>query len=142
MFPRYKRQKGVSIVAAIFLIVILALMGAGMVSLLATSQQSINHEITSAKSYMAGRTCLQWSMYQMIYSPGTHNGTINNFNVNTSSNLYNSTCIVDINLIPDADNNNPPLNFYNINVTASYGDITSPDYSKRKMRVQYQPLGN
>lgn len=117
-------------------------MGAGMVSLLATSQQSINHEITSAKSYMAGRTCLQWSMYQMIYSPGTHNGTINNFNVNTSSNLYNSTCIVDINLIPDADNNNPPLNFYNINVTASYGDITSPDYSKRKMRVQYQPLGN
>lgn len=117
-------------------------MGAGMVSLLATSQQSINHEITSAKSYMAGRTCLQWSMYQMIYSPGTHNGTINNFNVNTSSNLYNSTCIVDIDLIPDADNNNPPLNFYNINVTASYGDITSPDYSKRKMRVQYQPLGN
>jgi len=142
MFPKHKKQAGISIIAAIFLIVILALMGVGMVSLLATSQQSINHEITSAKSYMAGRTCLQWSMYQMVHAPATHNATINNFNVNTSSSLYNSTCIVDIDLIPDADNNNPPLNFYNINVTASYGGITSPDYSKRKMKMQYQPLGN
>lgn len=141
MLPKYKKQTGISIVTAIFLIVIMALMGVGMVSLLATSQQSISHEITSAKSYMAGRTCLQWSMYQMIYAPGTHVATSNNFNIDNSSNLYNSTCIVDIDIIPDADLS-PPRHFYNINVTASYGDITSPEYSKRKMRIQYQPLVN
>ena len=146
MFPKHKKQTGISIVTALFLIVIMALMGVGMVSLLATSQQSISHEITSARSYMAARTCLQWSMYQMIYDPGTpHVATSNNFNIDTTSNLYNSTCIVNIDAILDTEDNginNPALNFYNINVTASYGDITSPEYSKRSMRMQYQPLGN
>jgi len=142
MFPKHKKQTGISIITAIFLIMIMSLMGVGMVSLLTTSQQSISHEITSAKSYMAGRTCLQWSMYQMVYNPQEHINTINNFNIDTGSSLYNSTCEVDIDHILDADNNNPPLNFYNINVTASYGDITSPEYSKRNMRMQYQPLGN
>ena len=138
MSHKIHRQGGAAIVTAIFLIIILSLMATGMVSLLATNQQSINNEITSAKSYIAGRTCLQWSMYQIVFSSTT--GTYsNNFN-DESSNLFNSRCSVDISTIPDHDvNDGRSLIFYNIKVTTEFADSTSPEYSKRTLRLQYLP---
>ncbi|MCK4866001.1 MAG: hypothetical protein KAT06_11335 [Gammaproteobacteria bacterium] len=128
-----KYQSGVSIVTAIFLVVILALMGTGMVSLLTTSQQSISQEITSAKAYMAGRSCLQWGMYQAIYDadPWLNNPNIITFN---SGNLVNTQCSSDINVI-----NSDGLTFFDIKATASFGAIAEPEYSERTMRLQFQP---
>lgn len=143
MYPELKKQSGASIVAAIFLIVILALMAAGMVSLLATSQQSISQEVTSAKSYMAGRSCLHWAMYQLVYfengaittdPAGVYNTTFND----VSSNLYNSKCETTIELISTIPDNPNDRKFYNINVIAEYGNTSSPEYSKRSMQLQYQ----
>ena len=130
-----KKQSGVSVVTAIFLVVILALMGAGMVSILTTSQQSISQEITSAKVYMAGRSCLQWGMYQSAFAPGSavdsHTSTFNN---NTSG-LFNTRCdTTTIDII-----NNDGLIFYNITARARFGNIQDPEYSERTLRLQFQP---
>ncbi len=130
--PKIKKQTGVSVVTAIFLVIVLSLMGAGMVSLLTTSQQSISHEITSAKTYMAGRSCLQWGMYQSIYSAASGTNTIT-FN-NTASGLFSSQCITAIDNIT-ADG----LTFYNINAIASFGSSANPEYSRREMHLQFQP---
>jgi len=129
-----KKQAGVSVVTAIFLVIVLALMGSGMVSLLTTSQQSISHEITSAKAYMAGRSCLQWGMYQSIYTPAaaSSSNTIT-FNNNTSG-LFNSQCATTIDTI-SADS----LTFYNINAVATFGSAASPEFSQREMHLQFQP---
>ena len=127
-----KKQSGVSVVTAIFLVIVLALMGAGMVSLLTTSQQSIGHEITSAKAYMSGRSCLQWGMYQSIYSSasGSHTNTFNN----NASGLFNSKCDTTISTIT-----NDGLTFYNINTVATFGSSADPEFSQRTMRLQFQP---
>jgi MSHA biogenesis protein MshP len=128
-----KRQSGVSIVTAIFLVVILALMGAGMVSLLTTSQQSISQEISSTKTYMAGRSCLQWGMYQAIYDadPWLNNPNIITFN---NGNLINTQCSSTINVI-----NSDGLTFFDIDAIASYGAAADPEFSQREMRLQFQP---
>ena len=126
-----RKQSGVSIVTAIFLVVVLSLMGTGMISLLSTSQQSISQEITSAKAYMAGRSCLQWGMYQAVYTgnTGTHTNT---FNGNTG--LFNTKCTTTLtNLTSDG------LTFYNITAIADFGISTDPEYSQRTMRLQFQP---
>lgn len=132
-----KKQSGVSVVTAIFLVVILALMGVGMVSILTTSQQSISQEITSAKAYMAARSCLQWGIYQSVYpaaSPPVDLDATNTFNDNTSG-LFNTRCdTTKINII-NADN----LRFFNITTTAKFGNIQDPEYSERKLRLQFQP---
>ena len=148
MYPKLKKQSGASIVVAIFLIVVLSLMGAGMVSLLSTSQQSISQEITSAKSYMAARSCFHWAMYQVAYFQGepgavaipnpTTNpvGThINTFNSDPTSGLHTSTCTIVIDSF-DVDVN-PTLTYYPINIEAEFGDITHPEYSKRTMHMQF-----
>lgn len=140
MCPNIKKQRGVSIIAAIFLIVILSLMGAGMVSLLSTSHQTISQELTSARAYMAGRSCLHWGMYQAVYSPPTTTVSYNKTFDNTNSFLAKAHCTVSIDIIPDHDfNDGRTLIFYNINVIAEYGDITSPEYSKRTLRIQFIP---
>ena len=126
-----KKQSGVSVVTAIFLVVVLALMGVGMVSLMSTSQQSISQEITSAKAYMAGRSCLQWGMYQAVYTGNTGSHT-NTFSNNTS--LNNTTCTILLTtIITDG------LTFYNINAIATFGVNTDPEFSQREMRLQFQP---
>lgn len=127
------KQSGVSVVTAIFLVVVLALMGAGMVSLLTTSQQSTSQEYTSAKTYMAGRSCLQWAMYQAIYSAAAGNYT-NTFN-DANANLFNTQCnTTDINII-----NSDSLVFFNIESTSEFGAAQDPEYSQRNLRLQFQP---
>ena len=126
-----KKQAGISIVTAIFLVVVLALMGAGMVSLLSTSQQSISQEITSAKAYVAGRSCLQWGMYQAVYTGNTDTHT-NTFTDNTG--LFNTKCTTTLTNISSDE-----LTFYNITAVASFGINTDPEYSERSMRLQFQP---
>ena len=127
-----KKQSGVSIVTAIFLVVILALMGTGMVSILTTSQQSISQEITSAKAYMAGRSCLQWGMYQAVYDadPWTNDPHALNFN---NSGLINIRCATTFEII-----NNDGLRFFNITTTANFGNVNDPEFSQRTMRLQFQ----
>lgn len=126
-----KRQTGVSIVTAIFLVVILSLMGVGMVSLLTTSQQSISQEITSAKAYMASRSCLQWGMYQAVYTGNTVTHT-NTFNSNTG--LFNTTCTTSLSSLTTDG-----LIFYNITAVAEFGSSANPEFSQRTMRMQFQP---
>ena len=128
-----KKQSGVSVVTAIFLVVILALMGAGMVSILTTSQQSISQEITSAKAYMAGRSCLQWGMYQAVFDadPWTNDPYTVNFN---NAGLINTRCInTRFEVIT-----NDGLRFFNITTTATFGNINDPEFSQRTMRLQFQ----
>jgi len=131
---KISKQKGVSIVTAIFLVIVLALMGAGMVSLLTTSQQSVSHEITSAKTYMAGRSCLQWGMYQAIYSAAAANGSNTTTFNNATSGLSNSQCVTAIDTI-----SSDSLIFYNINTVATFGSISIPEFSRREMHLQFQP---
>lgn len=131
--PKLKKQSGVSVVTAIFLIVVLALMGTGMVSLLTTSQQSISQEYTSAKAYMAGRSCLQWGMYQAVYGAAAGNYTTN-FN-DANSSLFNTRCnSTNVDII-----NSDGLIFFNVNSTAEFGAVQDPEYSQRTLRLQFQP---
>lgn len=128
-----KHQSGVSIVTAIFLIVVLSLMGVGMVSLLTTSQQSISQEITSAKAYMAGRSCLQWGMYQAIYDADPWNNSPHKVTFNNNG-LINTNCETGFTVI-----NNDGKTYFNITTTADFGNVTDPEFSRRQMRLQLQP---
>lgn len=128
-----KRQFGVSIVTAIFLVVVLALMATAMVSLLTTSQHSISQEITSAKAYLAGRSCLQWGMYQAIYDTDPWNNNPHRLSFNNNG-LINTGCKTVFTVI-----SNDGKTFFNIITTANFGNATNPEFSQRQMRLQFQP---
>ena len=131
--PSFKRQQGVSIVTAIFLIVVLALLASAMVSIFTTSQQSISQELTSAKAYFAGRSSLEWGMYQSVFDndvigPGTQTLT---FNASGLTKTGSSVSFINV----SADG----LNFYTITANANFGIATDPEFSQRRLQLQFQP---
>ncbi len=125
-----KKQQGVSIVVAIFLVTVLALLATAAVQLVATGQQSLSQEITSVKAYFAAQTGLQWGMYQAVYATatGTHSLTLSNGGLsNTSADIVFSSKIIGSNT------------YYQISASGKYATSASPEYSVRQLRVRFKP---
>jgi len=128
--PNAHRQRGVSIVAALFLITALALLATAAVQIVTTGQQSISQEITSVKAYFAGQTGLQWGMYQAVYTnPGsTHTLTLSNGGLSSTT--------VDVDFSSSTIDSNT---FYLIDANGKYSTTSSPEYSSRQLRLRFKP---
>ena len=82
-----KRQQGVSLFAAIFLIVVLAALGAFLVTVTGLQHSSSALDIQGARAYQAARAGIEWGAYRALqdnscaagtFSPG---GTLADFTV-------------------------------------------------------------
>lgn len=64
---RYRRrQSGLGLVTAIFLLVVLAGLGAASVSLFTSQQASSNLDVEGAKAYQAARAGIEWGLYEQL----------------------------------------------------------------------------
>ena len=61
---RIRRQAGVGIVTAIFLLVVLAGLGVAMVGITTSQQSSANLDLLGAEGYQAARAGLEWGIFQ------------------------------------------------------------------------------
>jgi MSHA biogenesis protein MshP len=61
---RIRRQAGVGIVTAIFLLVVLAGLGVAMVGIYTSQQGSANVDLMGAQAYQAARAGLEWGIFQ------------------------------------------------------------------------------
>ncbi len=61
---RARRQAGVGIVTAIFLLVVLAGLGVAMVGIYTSQQSSANIDLLGAQGYQAARAGLEWGIFQ------------------------------------------------------------------------------
>jgi len=126
---RIRAQSGFAIAAAIFLIVVLALLAAGMVQIASTSHSSLSQEYTSARAYLAARSGLQWGMYQAIYG-GNGNATI----------TFSSGALADTQAGVNSSNTTIDGDtFYIIDVNGSYGSNNDAEYSRRRLRLRFNP---
>ncbi len=126
---RIHAQQGFAIAAAIFLIVVLALLAVGMVQISSTSHTSLSQEYTSARAYMAARSGLQWGMYQAIYA-GSGNSTLTFSNgalAGTQAEVTSTSTAV------DGDT------FFTIDTRGVYGLSTDAEYSQRQLRLRFNP---
>lgn len=81
---KHTGQRGFSIVSAIFLVVILAALGAFMVSLSSTQHTASALDVQGARAYQAARAGIEWAAWQGIKNAaafgcataGTSNDTI------------------------------------------------------------------
>ncbi len=61
-------QRGFSLVTAIFLLVVLASLGAVMMTFFTAQQQSSALDVMGARAYQASRAGIEWGAYQIIQS--------------------------------------------------------------------------
>lgn len=63
---KQRRQAGVGLVTAIFLLVVLAGLGVAMVGLFHAQQASSNLDLQGARAYQAARAGLEWGLFQQL----------------------------------------------------------------------------
>ncbi len=61
-----RAQTGFAIVSAVFLVVVLSLLGAMMVSMTSTQQVGATRDLLGSRAYFAAKAGIEWGAYQAL----------------------------------------------------------------------------
>ena len=135
-----RRQAGFSLITAIFLIVVVALLAVFMVTIGSVQQTTTTYSLLSSRALFAADSGMQWAMRRVTRdgvaglncpaapATGSVNFTIGNGAISGYTVVVN--CSVQ-NFTENPDN----YNVYNLIVRASRGTLGSPDYIARNIRA-------
>jgi MSHA biogenesis protein MshP len=126
------RQRGFSLISAIFLLVVIAALGTFAVTLSTTQQQSAALDVLGSRAYQAARAGIEWGAYQVLQNGGcplptqvlaAMPNTLANFNVQVDC---SSTTTSEA---------GATVTMYQLTSTAKQGTQATPDYVERQMTV-------
>ncbi len=135
-----KKQKGFSIVMAIFILIVLSLLGSYMVKLTGVQYATSLSVLQGMRAYQAARAGVEWGIYQV----SNNNSCVASSSVTLPGNMYgfsvNVGCSNQGTTYNEGDLNSNSLDdddffIYLITSTASYGSFTDSDYIYRQLRV-------
>ena len=122
------KQRGFSLVTAIFVLVVLAALGGYMVSISGTQHFTTLHALQGAKAYHAARSGIEWSLGS-ISNGGVCSGT-----PSLSGNLADFTVTVSCDSSTFTDGVDT-FTIYNINSVATTGTIGTPGFAARQIQA-------
>lgn len=134
-----KRQQGVGLVMAIFILVVLSLLGGYMVKLAGVQHLTTASVIQGARAYQAARAGVEWGINQVVNGSCAASTTISPLggftgfsiivNCSNQTTVYNEGD-TDGNGLDDDD-----FYVYLITSTASYGSFSDSSYIYRQLKV-------
>ncbi len=126
--PRFNNQNGFTIVQAIFILVVLGMLGTYMVTLSTVQQGIATQSLLQARAYQSARSGLEWGVKSV-----TDNSVC--FTTPATFTLGGYTLVVSCANVGNYDEAGTTYNVYNLSSIASYADISSPDYVSRALEV-------
>jgi MSHA biogenesis protein MshP len=126
-----QRQSGFSLVSALFLLVVLAGLGAYAVRLNTLQQQTVTAGMRAAQAFQAARTGVAWGAYRSLDSGACVAGTLNltegataGFRVSVQCTLHTHT------------EGTATINVFVFDVRAEAGVYGGPDYVSRRVQTK------
>lgn len=134
-----QRQRGFSLVSAIFIIVVLAGLGAFMVTLNSLQHATSSAALQGARAFQAAQSGIEWGVYQAIVagtacSASPASTTTGPFGL-TVPGLDGFQVTVVCSYTTHQEGPPPTYNVYTINSTATYGVFGAPDFASRSLVV-------
>ena len=123
------RQRGFSIVSAIFLLVVLSALGAFMLTFSNVQQMTSAQDLQGTKAYQAARTGIEWGAYKIIIA----NSGCTGFPLNSTV-LGFGLLVTCANSGPYTEGSNT-INLYQVTATASTGTPGSTTYTERQLQA-------
>lgn len=127
------RQKGFSLVTAIFLLVVLAAIGAFMVTIGGTQRTTTVAAIQGARAFQAARSGIEWAIPRLVV-PNAECTTITdnpNFTLNVPG-LNGFSVTVNCTSTPHTEASND-INIFVITSEARFGNYGSADFVRRRI---------
>lgn len=133
---KMKRQAGVSLITAIFLVVVVTSIAAYMVNISNTQQQSTALTLVASRAHQAAVSGLEWGIQRAVQAsaaglnclPGTVNLSMNAALLNTMS--VDVTCSVQ-----SFEEGTTTYNVYNLTSAARLNSFGNPDFVSRTLRA-------
>jgi MSHA biogenesis protein MshP len=119
-------QAGFTLVQAVFILVVLALLGVVMMRLIGVQSNTSVFALQGARAYQAARSGLEWGAARAA-AGNSCNGTLTIQNFNVTISCTNQTF---------AEGSVGPYAVYRIQATAEYGSYGSPDYVSRRAEMK------
>lgn len=123
-------QRGFALVAAIFLLVVLALLGIFIVRVSGVQHQTVNIALLGARAFEAARTGIEWAAFQALDSASCTTTTLNL----TEGGLNGFDVDVSCSSTTHTETGNT-YNIYVLDVEASSGTYGTPDFVSRRMQA-------
>jgi len=124
-----KRQHGISLVPALFLLIVLAALGAVAVRMSAVQQQTVVLAMQGARAYSAARAGLEWSAYQALNNASCSTATVPLTEAGLAGFTVQTSCTSTTHSEgPDS------VTVFVIDAFASIGAYGTPDYVSRRIR--------
>jgi len=131
-------QRGFSLVSAIFLLVVLAGLGALMVTFSTAQNQSLAMDVLGSRAYQAAHAGVEWAAYNIAVNPGAAGATtfVPGTGTALGGNLapFNVAVNYDANVFNDAMASGGAVGsvwMYTVTATATYGSVGTPNYIER-----------
>ncbi len=124
------RQRGVALVAAIFLIVVLSSLGLYIVKISGMQHQTVNVALLGARALQAAQVGIEWGAFQALDSAACTTTTLNL----TEGGLNGFDVEVTCTSSSHTETGNT-YNIFNIDVEARAGIYGNPDYVSRRMQA-------
>lgn len=131
-------QKGFSLVSAIFLLVVLAALGAAMVTFSTSQSQSQAMDVLGSRAYQAANAGVEWAAYNIAINSGAAGATVFTPGTGTAlgGNLAPFTVSVGYTAVAQSDaaiagGAVVPIWTHDITASAVYGNPGTADYVER-----------
>lgn len=131
---------GFSLITAIFLLVVLALLGAAMLNISGLQHTASALDVQSSRAYQAARAGMEWGVYQVMDPQNTVGGPtalptcFASTSLTLGGTLTGFATTVTCTLASDTELNRN-LAVYQIVSTASQGTAGNPDYVQRQLQA-------
>jgi len=129
MTGKYK-QGGFSLIPALFLLVVLAVLGAVAVRLSAVQHQTVVLAMQGSRAYAAAQAGLEWSAYQALVNSSCGSSTLSMTEGGIAGFAVDTTCTSTSHTEGSAT-----TNVYVLEAFAYSGSYGTPDYVSRRIRA-------
>ena len=124
-------QRGVSLVSAIFLIVVLAALGFSAARIGALQQQTVTSGLRASQAFQAARSGIAWAAHRAVNAGWCGATTINLTEVGTAGFSVQVQCAQSVHT-----EGATTINVYVIDVLAESGLYGGPDYVSRRLQAK------
>jgi len=124
------RQRGFSLVAAIFIVVVLAALGAFMVTLSALQHATASSAVQGARAFQAAQSGIEWGIYQALNGAAC-DGTPGSFGLSGPG--LDGFQVTVVCTFTQHQERSDTYNVYTINSAATFGTFGNPDFASRSL---------
>lgn len=125
-----KHQKGITLIGAIFVLIIVSLLGKYLINITGVQRQTSLLALQSARAYQAANAGIEWSIAKTVASNSCPGSAPTNFS-GLAGFIVTTSC-TDLGVF---DENGISSFIYRLSSTAKYGSYGDIDYVSRKLEV-------